>query len=105
ERSRELPAVLRAGFRGFAAPNGVENLFEGLRGEVLIGVATDLDHRGVDAGPQALDLLPGEIAVGRHVEGLRVDAPLADSSDLLAAAQQARRRAAPLDMGFAANRL
>ena len=73
--------------------------------EVLVGVAADLHHRRVDAGAEALDLLPGEIAVGGDVELLVVDAPLADLFDLLAAAQQAGRRAAPLDVGLAADRL
>src|SRR5712671_2673007 len=105
EWSGELPSVLRAGLWGFASGDRVEHLLEGLRGQVLVGILADLDNRGVDAGAQAFDLLPGEIAVGGYVKGLMVDAPLANLLKLLAAAQQARRRAAPLDVGFATSRL
>ena len=105
DRRRELPAVLRAGLRRFAARERIEHLLEGFRRQILIGVLADQDHRSIDAGSQALDLLPGEIAVGGDMERLVIDAPLAHLFDLLAAAQQARRRAAPLHMGLAADRL
>src|ERR1700687_3272294 len=67
ERGGILPSILRAGLRGLAARQRIEDLLEGCRREVLIGVAADQDHRGVDAAAQALDLLPGEIAVRRDV--------------------------------------
>ena len=73
--------------------------------EILVGVLADQDHRGVDAGAKALDLLPGEIAVGGDMKRLVIDAPLANLLDLFAAAQQARRGAAPLHMSLAADRL
>ena len=98
-------SICGPGLRLLAAGDGVEHLLEGLRGQILVGVAADQHDRGVDAGAEALDLLPGEIAVGGDVELVVVDAPLADLFDLLPAAQQAGRGAAPLDVGLAADRL
>jgi hypothetical protein len=43
---------------------GREELDGGLGGEVLVVVVVDLDHGGVDAGAEALDLDEGEEAIG-----------------------------------------
>lgn len=53
-----------AGAAGGAGPQGVEQLNGGLWGEVLVVVVVDLDHGGVDAGAEALNLDEGEEAVG-----------------------------------------
>lgn len=48
-----------------AGPEGVEELLGGLGREVLVVIVVDLDHGGVDAGAETLDLEEGEEAVGR----------------------------------------
>ena len=78
---------------------------EALRRQILVGVLRDLDHRRVHAGAQALDLLPGERAVGGTVMRLVVDAVAADLDQLARPAQHAGRRAADLDMRVRADRL
>ena len=75
------------------------------RRQVLVGVVPDQHHRRVDAGAEALDLLPGEIAVGRDVERIVMDAPLADVEDRFRAAQHAGRGAADLHVGLLPARL
>ena len=62
----EMPADLRAGLAARRA-RSVEQRLEALRRQVLVGVGADLHHRRVHAGAEALDLLPGESAVGREV--------------------------------------
>lgn len=49
---------------GGALLEGREQGDGGLGGEVLVVVVVDLDHGGVDAGAEALDLDEGEEAVG-----------------------------------------
>lgn len=46
-----------------AGLEGLEELDDGLGGEVLVVVVVDLDHGGVDAGAEALDFEDGEEAV------------------------------------------
>src|SRR5580692_1464206 len=83
QRRRELPPVLRTGLRRLAARYGVEHLVERFRGEVFVSVPADQHHRGVDAGAEALHLLPGEITIRGDMERLMVDAALADLLDVL----------------------
>ena len=71
------------------------------RGQILVGVVPDQHHRRVDAGAEALDLLPGEIAVGGDVQRIVMDAALADVEDRLRAAQHAGRGAADLHVRLA----
>lgn len=64
-----LPAAegSRGGDLGIGVGGGLlesrEELLDGLGGEVLVVVVVDLDHGGVDAGAEALDLDEGEEAV------------------------------------------
>src|SRR6476469_9705031 len=67
DRTAGLPADLRAGLGGLARGVAVEDLLEELGRQVLVGVLADLHHRGVGADAEALDLLPGEVAVLRQV--------------------------------------
>src|SRR5262249_17886395 len=78
DRRRDLPVDLRPRFRRPAGSDAVEHLLEGLGGEILVGILADQHHRRVHAGAEALDLLPGEVAVGRDMERIVVDAPPAD---------------------------
>ena len=64
--------------RRLAVREAVEHLLEALGGQILVGVVPDQHHRRVHAGAEALDLFPREIAVGRDVERLGMDAALAD---------------------------
>src|SRR5262249_36168153 len=73
----------------------VEHTAETVRGEVFIVVGIDLHGRGVDTGTQALDLDPGELAVGGDVH-LLADALVADFFQSTGTAQLAGRRAAEL---------
>ena len=113
QRRRALQATLRA--RGLAPdlrprcrrlPLGVavEDLFEQRGRQVLVGVLADLHHGRVGTHAQALDLLPGEIAVGRNVVRVVVDAALAHLHQRLAAAQHAGRGAAHPHVRFASDR-
>src|SRR4051794_32107973 len=61
---RKLAAVLRAGLRLPAGRNLIKDALEGLGSQILVGVFIDENHRRVHAGAEALDLLPGEIAIG-----------------------------------------
>ena len=103
-RRTEAPVVLRA--RGHFAPGGnvVDELFQALRRQVLVGVLEDLHHGRVDAGTEALDLFPREVAVGRQLVRMGRDLRLADPDQVFRAAQLARRRAADLDMRLLADR-
>src|SRR3954469_17479771 len=82
-RRRELAAVLRTGLGRIARSKAVEHLAEGFLGQVLIGVLADQHHRRIHAGPEALDLFPAEIAVLGEMEGLVVDAVLANVDQIL----------------------
>ena len=95
---------LRAGLGRGAAGKAVEHLLEQLRRQVLVGVLEDLHHRRIGAHAQALDLLPGEVAIRRQVMRIVVDAPLAHLHQRLGAAQHARRRAAHLHVRLLAHR-
>ena len=105
DRHRRLPPVLRAGLGRLAALESVEQRLENLRRQVLVGVLRHLDHRRVHAGAEALDLLPGEIAVGGDVMLIVMDALAADVDQVARAAQHAGRRAADLDVRLRADRL
>lgn len=59
---------------------GLEEVDHGLGGEILVVVVVDLDHGGVDASPQALDLDEGEEAVGGGLALLNTEV-VADSLD------------------------
>ena len=73
--------------------------------QVLVGVGADLDERRVDAGAEALDLLPGKRAVRGEMMLLVMDAVAADILEVVRAAQPARRRPADLHVRDAADRL
>ena len=77
-----------AGLRRFSRGEIVENARQRLRRQVLVIIGVDLHHRRVDAGAQALDLGPGEHAVGGDVDSR---SPMHAPADLL---QFFRRRAA-----------
>ncbi|GJE72328.1 hypothetical protein CHKEEEPN_3882 [Methylorubrum podarium] len=66
-RLRGDPADLRADLDGTAGGQIVHELVEALGVEILVIVLIDLHHRRVAAGAEALDLEPGEIAVGRDL--------------------------------------
>src|SRR6201996_5605597 len=97
-RRGELAVDLRSRLRGIAGGKAVENLAEAFLGQILVGVLPDQHHRRVHAGAEALDLFPAEVAVLRQMEGLVMDAALADLDDIARAAQPAWRGAANLDM-------
>ena len=105
DRRGKLPVDLRAGLDGRPLGEAIEHLFETFSRKVLVGVVPDQHHRRVDAGAEALDLLPRKIAVGRDVERVVMDALLADVENGVSAAQPARRRAADLHMGLLPARL
>src|SRR5215471_6604900 len=75
---RGLPVDLRARLRWPALGDPVEHLLEAFAIEVFVGITPDQHHRRIDAGAEALDLLPRKIAVGRDLERLLVDPPAAD---------------------------
>ena len=97
-------SICGPGFTGLPLGEAVEHLLEAFRGQVLVGVVPDQHHRRVHAGAEALDLLPGEIAVRRDVQRIVVDALVADLEQRLGAAQHARRGAADLDVRLLADR-
>src|ERR1044072_8646858 len=99
DRRREVALDLRAGLRGLAVREAVENGFEALRRQVLIGVVPDQHHRGVHAGAEALDLFPRIIAIGRNMERLGMNFPRADLEQRARAARPAWRRGGHLYMG------
>ena len=72
DRRGEVTVNLRSRLR--RAPGGevVEDLFEAFRRQVLVGIVPDQHHRRVDAGAEALDLLPGELTVRRDVKRIGV---------------------------------
>jgi len=61
-----LAVDLRSRLWRLAARHGVENLIERVGRQVLIIIGVDLRHRRVDAGAEAFNLDPGELAVGGH---------------------------------------
>lgn len=72
------------------------------RGEVLVDpLAVDLDHGGVDTGPETLDLLDGEESVRGGMALLDAEVLLAGGDDSLGAAQLAGRGAADLQVELA----
>ena len=85
---RTARSICGPGFTGRPAARSSSSALEALRGQVLVGVVADLDQRRVDAGAEALDLLPRERAVGGEVMLVVVDAVPAD------VLQVVRRRAA-----------
>src|SRR3954463_3354472 len=103
-RRRELTAVLRTGLGRIARSKAIEHLAEAFLRQILIGVLADQHHRRIHAGTEALHLFPAEIAVLGLMEGLVMDAVLADVDQILGAAQAARRGAADLDVGLLADR-
>lgn len=66
--SRDLGGGTGAG-GGSGLLQGSEESLDGLGGQVLVVVVVDLDHGGIDAGAQALDLNVGEEAVLSCVAG------------------------------------
>ena len=95
---------LRARLDRPAGLDVVDQLVQRLDRQILVGIGDDLQHRGVDAGAQALDLFPRQAAVRRRMERLRMD-PLAAALDqLVGAAQHAGRGAAYLDVRLLADR-
>ena len=101
-----MPPVLRTGLdaRTVAGLERLDDLFQTLRGQILIGILEDHHHWRVHAGALALDLFPGQRARLVAMERLGVDVPLAHRLQILGAAQHARRRAAYLDMRTGADR-
>lgn len=80
-----IAAAERAGRGGRGTGSGGflecgEEGLDGLWGQVLVVVVVDLDHGGVDAGAQALDLDVGEEAVLGGVAGGNAEV-LVDSLD------------------------
>ena len=74
--------------RPLAGRERVDDLFEPLGRQVLVGVLEDHHHRRVDAGAEALDLFPRQRAVGIGVELVVMDLRLGRRPSAL------RRRAA-----------
>src|SRR6266481_7756896 len=101
----KLASVLRSRLGRMAGGKSVQHLAKTVLGQVLVGVLPDQYHRRVHAGAETLDLFAAEIAVLGEMEGIVVDAALADFDDVARAAQAARRRAADLDVGLLADRL
>lgn len=66
--SRNLGGGAGAGGSGTVLEGSEESL-DGLGGQILVVVVVDLDHGGVNAGTQALDLDVGEEAVLGGVAG------------------------------------
>src|SRR5262245_25419579 len=99
DRGRELAIDLRAGLDLLAGSEVIQDSGERFRREVLVVVVVDLRHRRVHAGAQALDLDPGQLAVGGHVL-LFADAVMAEPDQLVGAAQHAGRGATELDVKF-----
>ena len=89
--------ICEPGLGGLPAGEAVEHLLQQLGCEVLVGVLADLHHGSVGAGAEALDLLPGEIAVLRTDDAARAwMRRLHTSTSASDAAQHAGRRAAHL---------
>ena len=86
---------LRTRLRRAAGREIVENARQRLRRQVLVVIGIDLHHRRIDACAQALDLGPGESAVGGHLI-LVTDRVMQYFLERVGAAQHARRRAAEL---------
>src|ERR1700688_2380590 len=101
----ELTSVLWSGFWRVAGGKAVQHLAKTFFGQILVGILPDQDHRGIDAGAEALDLFPAETAVLGEVKGIMMDPALAHLDDIAGAAQPARRGAADLDMRLLADRL
>src|SRR3990170_7221214 len=80
---RKLAVDLRPGLRRRALGEAVEHFLKTFRRQILVGVAPDQHHRRVDAGAEALDFLPGEIAVGGELKRLLVDAPATELYQLV----------------------
>src|SRR5690242_294251 len=99
DRRRKLPIDLRARLHLLAGREIVENLSEALGREVLVIIVVDLRHRGVDAGPETLNLDPGELAIAGDL-ALVSDALSADLFKIVGAAQPAWRGATKLHMEF-----
>ena len=106
-RRRENPVDLRSRrHRGpFAGLERVDDLGKPFGGQILVGVLEDHHHRGVHAGAEALDLFPGQRALGVGVELVVMDLRAADIDQRFGAAQHAGRRATDLDMGARSDRL
>ena len=96
--------ICEPGLGGLPSLEGVEQLLEQFGRQILVGVLEDLHHRRVGARAQALDRLPGEVAIRRQMVRLVVDTPLAHLFQLIGTAQHARRRVAHLDVRLAPDR-
>src|SRR5262249_25645548 len=99
ERRRELAIDLRPGPDLSSRYQVVENPAEALGGEVFEIVVIDLRPRPGGAPAEALDLDPRQLTVGGNAL-LGSDPLVTDLDDLVRPAQQARRRAAELDVEF-----
>ena len=67
----------------------VEDLMSVGDGEVFVVVVVDLDHGGVDAGAEALDLADGEELVVGHAADADAKVLLAGRHDLVATSEPA----------------
>ena len=102
-RTRRLTAGLRTGFRWLTPGEPVKYLFQQLRRQVFVCVFKDLHHRRIGTRSQALDFFPTELTVGREMMRVMMDAGFARLDQLVGTAQQTRRRAAHLHVGFFAD--
>src|SRR6516165_11449626 len=100
----KLAAVLWSGLRRIAGSKAIQHFAKALFGQVFVSILPDQHHRRVDTGAEALDLFPAKIAVLGQVEGIVMDAALADLDEVAGAAQPAWRRTAHLHVGFLADR-
>src|SRR5215831_9259555 len=64
----KLSTVLRSRLRRMARGKAVQHLAEAFLGQILVVIVPDQNHRRVDAGAEAFDLLPAEIAVLGEME-------------------------------------
>src|SRR5262249_33084289 len=91
---------LRADFYPSSGGEIVKQLFEILRREILKKILIDLDHRGIAASAETLDLNPRKLAVGSD-SSRPANPPLKNCLDRVRPGKHTRSRAAHLDMEFA----
>ena len=84
-------------FTGRPAARSSSNFSKFSRRQILVIILVDLDHRGIAAGSQTFDFDPGEHAVRRNFS-LLANSPKQNFLDRVGAGEQARRRAAHLDI-------
>src|SRR5262249_47453993 len=94
---------LRANFYPSSGGEIVKQLFEILRREILKKILIDLDHRGIAASAETLDLNPRKLAVGSD-SSRPANPPLKNCLDRVRPSKHTRSRAAHLDMEFATRR-